>query len=188
MRAMSDPAPAIGADDAISATTASARHERLVDYVLAVIVLVFCGWVIWITQTAIPRGFRTDPLGPAAVPAIIAYSIAGLAVMLVVTRLFGMRWLRPQSVGVDESFAEAGATFSTTRLVAMALLSVAYLGSLEAVGYVLGSFVYGAAVLVVVGVRDPLRVLAPSAAFVALLYAVFELGLKVPLPAGPFGG
>lgn len=188
MHAIGDPASAIGADDAISATSPDARHERLVDYVLAAIVLAFCGWVIWITQTAIPRGFRTDPLGPAAVPAIIAYSIAALAGMLVVTRLFGMRWLKPQSVGVDESFAEAGTTFSMTRFAAMVLLSVAYLGSLEAVGYIVGSFVYGAALLVVVGVRDPLRVLAPSALFVALLYAVFELGLKVPLPAGPFGG
>lgn len=185
---MGDPAPVVGADDAISATSPDVRHERLVDYALAVVVFAFCGWVVWITQTAIPRGFRTDPLGPAAVPALIAYAIAGLAVALVLTRLFGMRWLKPQSVGLDESFPEPGATFSTARLVAMTILSALYLGSMETVGYVIASFLYGAAVLLVVGVRDPLRVLAPAALFVAVLYGVFELGLKVPLPPGPFGG
>ena len=164
------------------------RRQRLIDHVLALVILAFAGWVVWITQNQIPRGFRTDPLGPAAVPAMLAATIAVLALGLVLTRAFGMRWLKPSSVGEDEGFAEADGRFSALRLYGLIALSFAYLFAMEPLGYVIASLLYGVAILLLLRVRDPLRLLGIPIVFVAALYALFEMLLKVPLPAGPFAG
>ena len=166
----------------------ASRRQRLIDHVLSLVILAFSGWVVWITQNQIPRGFRTDPLGPAAVPAMLAGTIAVLAVGLVLTRAFGMRWLKPSSVGEDEGFAETDGTFSTMRLYGLIALSFAYLFAMEPLGYVIASLAYGLAMLVLLGVRAPVRLLGIPIVFVAALYALFGLLLKVPLPQGPFTG
>ena len=167
---------------------AATRRQRLIDHLLAIVILAFAGWVVWITQNQIPRGFRTDPLGPAAVPAMLAATIAVLAVGLVLTRAFGMRWLMPSSVGEDEGFAEADGRFSALRLYGLMALSFAYLFAMEPLGYVIASLAYGLAMLVLLGVREPVRLLGIPIVFVAALYALFSLLLKVPLPQGPFTG
>ena len=161
----------------------SAFRQRTIDVVLSAIVVAIAAWAWWIADSI--AGFRTDPLGPAAVPQLLAGGIALLAVGLAMTRIFAHRWLKPTSVGEDESFSvESGGSGSSVRLFGIVALSVAYLAAMEPAGYLLASPPYAAAILVLLGIRDPLRIAGAVLAMLVALYVVFQFGLGIPLPRG----
>ncbi len=164
-------------------------RERATDVVLALLLAAFSAWAWWTAETSIPRGMRTDPLGPAAVPILLAAAVGALAIGLGLSRLVPNRWLKPEAVGEDESFArETGGRFSWLRFGGLVALSVAYLGVAEPLGYLVASPLYAAAVLLLLGVRHWLRGGLAVAGTVLVLFLVFQFGLAIPLPAGLLGG
>lgn len=165
----------------------SAYRQRAVDVVLSVMVLAIAAWVWWTADSI--AGFMTDPLGPAAVPRFLSVAIGGLAVALGLTRLAAHRWLKATSVGEDQSFLEgSGGVGSSRRLLGLVGLSVVYLTLMEPAGYVLASPPYAVGILLLLGVREPRRIAAAVLAMVVTLYVVFQMGLGIPLPRGPFVG
>ncbi len=157
-------------------------RQQLIDVALSAVVFACAAWVWWISETI--SGFRTDPLGPAAVPRLLAGLIGALAIALAISRVVGRRWLKPTSVGEDETFATGEP--SPVRLFGVIILSAAYLAAMEPFGYILASPPYAAATLLLLGVRSPWRIAGAVAPMVVVLYITFQFGLGIPLPRGPF--
>ncbi len=164
-------------------------RQNWTDVGLGVVLVAFAAWAWWQANTTIPRGMRTDPLGPAAVPQLLAIAIGVLAAALALSRLVLNGWLKPTSVGEDEAFeAESGGTFSWVRFGGFSALSTAYLALLEPVGYLIVTPLYAAGVLLLLGVRNWLVGVLAILVMVATLYVLFQIGLNVPLPRGILEG
>lgn len=167
----------------------SLGRERTTDVVAGLLIALFSAWVWWTAETTIPRGMRTDPLGPAAVPQLIAIATGVGGLLLALSRVLPNPWLKPVSVGEDESFTEeSGGTFSWTRLIGVVAASAIYVAVFESVGYLITTPLYGLAILLLMGVRKPVNLAVAVLGVTAVLFAGFQLGLGIPLPSGPLGG
>lgn len=165
------------------------RRDRLVDVGIGTAIALFSAWVWWTARTTIPTGMRTDPLGPTAVPQLLALGTGALGLMLAVSRLVRNRWLQPDAVGENGPFVEeSGGTFSRLRFWGLIGLSALYLAALEPIGYLISTPAYGAMILLLLGVRSWPKVLFSVILMTAILYGIFQRALNVPLPGGVLEG
>ncbi|MDO9210608.1 MAG: tripartite tricarboxylate transporter TctB family protein [Deltaproteobacteria bacterium] len=73
------------------------------------------------------------------------------------------------------------------RVVFMAIFLLAYLIVFEIIGYTYATFLFFAAMIFFLQRSRMMGAVFFGAVFTALLYAIFKLWLKSPLPSGPFG-
>ena len=73
------------------------------------------------------------------------------------------------------------------RVVFMAIFLLAYLIVFEIIGYAYATFLFFAAMIFFLQRSRMIGAVFFGAVFTALLYAIFKLWLKSPLPSGPFG-
>jgi len=120
----------------------------------------------------LPAATAADPVGPRGFPGLLGLVILACGVALV---------LVPRA---EPDAAERGALAPRPLLGAIALTAL-YLAILEPVGYLLATPPYLAGLLLVQG-RVPARTLLLTALGVpAVLYALFAVAMRVPLPMGP---
>jgi putative tricarboxylic transport membrane protein len=120
----------------------------------------------------LPAATAADPVGPRGFPGLLGLVILACGVALA---------LVPRA---EPDAAERGALAPRPLLGAIALTAL-YLAILEPVGYLLATPPYLAGLLLVQG-RVPARTLLLTALGVpAVLYALFAVAMRVPLPMGP---
>ncbi|MBM4331587.1 MAG: tripartite tricarboxylate transporter TctB family protein [Deltaproteobacteria bacterium] len=86
---------------------------------------------------------------------------------------------------------QAGHTLFTReklgRVVFMAIILLVYLTLFEVIGYLLSTFLFFAATILFLQRGRFISIVIYGAAFTFLLYAIFKMWLKSPLPAGFLG-
>ncbi|MCS7235903.1 MAG: tripartite tricarboxylate transporter TctB family protein [Armatimonadota bacterium] len=120
----------------------------------------------------IARGFA-DRLGPAFVPRLLAGALAVLALALLVRAVGG----RSEATPPPEA--------RTGLLVVVLALLVGYALLMPKVGFLWATPVLLAAVLLALGVREPLPIALTAVGVTAALYGVFGRLLGVLLPGTP---
>lgn len=138
-------------------------------------VLVCFGIGILALTVGLPSATAADPVGPRGFPTLLALVVVACGVAL---------WL---GAGAPSTAADADArgALALRPLVGTVGLTALYLAVLEPAGYLLATPPYLAALLLIQG-----RVTARAFVFTvfglpAVLYALFAVAMRVPLPAGP---
>lgn len=147
---------------------------RRADLAAGLLLLAFAA-VYYQQSFLIVRGFASDRLGPAFFPRLLAGALAVLALALLARAVGGRS---------DPSPPPAA---RTGLLAATLVLLVAYALVMPRVGFLVASPVFFAAVLVCLGVREPVPVTAVAVGLTAVLYVVFGRLLGVLLPPGLLG-
>lgn len=141
----------------------------------------------WLATDALPTGLRLDPLGPAYFPRFVLISLAMLATALLVRSIWAARRgpATPSSTTPTAGETEAAPSpISYPRMLGVLALSIGYVLLMDALGYLVSSVLYVAAVLVLLRVRRPLAIALCAVGLPAVLYALFGWLLGVPLPGG----
>jgi hypothetical protein len=71
--------------------------------------------------------------------------------------------------------------------VLIGLISVAYLGLIEPIGFYPSSLITMVVIMLVSGIRDPKQLILIPIVFLAVIYALFTIGIDMAPPAGPLG-
>jgi hypothetical protein len=123
-------------------------------------------------------------------PRVLAAAVTAFALYAVVRDVRGIlaeshaTEPAPTEDVVPESGVEGrgGVGVAAVRVVAFCAVAVVSVWLLDWVGYYLASAVLLAGGVVVLGVRSPVKVVAYTAALIAVAYLLFSLVLGVPLP------
>jgi len=160
------------------------------DVIAAALLVAFGAFVVMI-GLKIPLGVATDPLGPRTFPVALGAGIALCGVLLVAGMLFFRR--APAGVGPglladmnpdeDEAAAESG-PFSLTRLVGAVAITAGYLAAFEPVGYLLSTWGYVLALMMLHGGAPGRSLLSTPPIVTLVLYLTFKYGLRIPVPEG----
>ncbi|HSF02541.1 MAG TPA: tripartite tricarboxylate transporter TctB family protein [Solirubrobacterales bacterium] len=146
----------------------STRGDRVVGAVL-----VCFGLALLALTLGLPAATEADPVGPRGFPGLLGLVILACGVALVL-------WPR-----AEPDAAERGALAPRPLLGAVALTAL-YLAILEPAGYLLATPPYLAGLLLVQDGRVPVRTFLLTALGVpTVLYALFAVAMRVPLPMGP---
>jgi len=124
---------------------------------------------------AITVGFASDRLGPTFFPRLLALSLAGCALALI------WRSVRGRS---DPSPLPP---VRTALLLGTVGLTVIYALALRPLGYLIATALYLAAIVRMLGYRNPVGFVGTAAGVTAALYLVFARALHVLVPMGPLG-
>jgi hypothetical protein len=143
------------------------------------------GAAIVVLSFDISVGRIRDPIGTRAMPIIVGSLIFAGGAALAARRL--VRWRReprllPPEGSTDE---QPDLPASTWRAVAMWALCFGYVWLLPAAGFPLLTPVLIAAGLLLMGIRQPVKLAAVSVLPVAFLFWLLDLVLNVRLPLGP---
>jgi len=117
-------------------------------------------------------------VGIAFFPLSMSIAIGGLAVLLLVGILKGRIPVKEKPI-----FGEGG----FPRVLTVVGFLLGYLILIEAIGYVPSTFLFFAAMVYFLARDRILKTLLTSAACTFILYAIFRLWLKSPLPTGLLG-
>jgi putative tricarboxylic transport membrane protein len=153
----------------------SARIQRAVSAVLVCFGLGVLGLAL-----RLPPATAADPVGPRGFPALLGLVILTCGVAL------GVAARRVPSASAPEGDAEARGVLAPRPLLGAIGLTAAYLAVLEPAGYLLATPPYLAALLLVQHGRVTPRAFVLTVLGVpAVLYALFAVAMRVPLPPGP---
>lgn len=125
---------------------------------------------------------RGGPVGPAAVPALVAVLLAVAGVLLVAKARRDLR-----RCGVPASAATPFPAGRLLRLAAMVGLLVGFALLLPVLGYVVMSTVLFTGAALLLGAPSPARTLAYGWTLAAVVFLVFDRLIGLTLPAGPWG-
>lgn len=145
---------------------------KLGDRVSAILLLAFAVTLFAYTFVFPPPAQPLDP-GVAAFPRMVSVMIGVLALMILV---------RPEE---GEALPRGSAAL---RVVVTILLLCVYAVALDSLGFVVTTFMFLLAELLLIGVRRPaLLILVPLGVSMGLFY-LFRTFLEVPLPVSGLGG
>lgn len=133
--------------------------------------------VLWVAAAGLPNP-AAQVYGPAFFPKVIAIAMGLSAVVLIATSLGQARTVA--SVAFDDWIRDPVRVFRFLLVPAMVIF---YVYTVDEIGFLLSASAVLAILLLALGVR-PLPTLAVTAGMVALIYAIFDLLLRVPLPRG----
>jgi putative tricarboxylic transport membrane protein len=140
-------------------------------------VLVCVGVGILALTVGLPSGTAADPVGPRGFPALLGLVLLACGVAL---------GLGPVAhpAGPDGD-ADARGALALGPLLGAVGLTALYLVVLEPAGYLLATPPYLAALLLIQGRITVRAFLCTVFGLPAVLYALFAVAMRVPLPAGP---
>jgi putative tricarboxylic transport membrane protein len=144
------------------------------------------GAAIVILAFDVPIGRVRDPIGTRTMPIVVGALICAGGVALAVRRL--LRW-RQDPVEIPAEGAEddqPDRPASAWRALSMWVLCFGYVALLSRGGFLILTPLLIAAGLWLMGVRQPVRLVAVSLVPVALMYWLLGIVLNVRLPLGPF--
>jgi hypothetical protein len=170
--------------------------------VLSLGLLVGCA-LGWLGTDTFEAALLVDPLGPAYYPRFVLLCIAALSVVLLVASIRGLRRkaadeepapqepLPASLAAIDGVGTQAVAEDVETlppvyypRLLSVLALSLGYALLLEGIGYFLSTVLYVIALLVMVRVRNPLRIAGCALGLPLVFQSLFQKLLGIPLPGG----
>ena len=118
-------------------------------------------------------------MGPRGFPALLGLVVLACGVAL------ASRAGRGSGGGAPEGDAEARGALALRPLFGAIALTAAYLAVLEPAGYLLATPPYLAALLLVQGRVTPRAFVLTVLGVPAVLYVLFAVAMRVPLPPGP---
>jgi putative tricarboxylic transport membrane protein len=134
--------------------------------------LIGLGLGVLVLAFQLPQATAADPVGPRGFPALLGLVVLACGVALAVL---------PQKAGD----AEPRGALAPRPLLGAIALTAAYLAVLEPAGYLLATPPYLAALLLVQGGVKPRAMILTALGVPAVLYVLFAVAMRVPLPPGP---
>lgn len=152
--------------------------EPVTEFLIAIaLVAVGVGFALRGLQLGVNLGDTTS--------AGLAPFVFGLALVLPATALVLGSRRQVQGRGVGARVQREGASFARLRGPALGLAAITgYTLLLPRLGYLLATFVFALALLFLLGWRG-VRGLVAAALLTALVFCLFSVALRVPLPPGP---
>jgi putative tricarboxylic transport membrane protein len=158
--------------------------DRLNRDVAAGLVLVAVAVIGILAARSIQAPVAVDPLGPKTYPEILL-GILGVLGVAIATQGFRNG---PGPAVDEEGEAQAGEEASAPlRTVGVLVLGVAYVTLLGPLGYLVATSAALFALLLILGLGQPVRAAVVGIGTTVFLYAFFDLLLQVPLPTGVLG-
>ena len=157
------------------------------------IILLISSAFYYYSTTGFPPPSKTENLGPAFFPTLLAAVLAFLALLLILNSLFfrgvsgkekegaviqGAERLEEDSFGVEQ--------ISYKFLLGTIGLSFLYVGLLSILGFLISTPLFLILLIRLLGYEKWVNNLAASAGLTAALYLLFATALGVSLPAGVF--
>lgn len=128
---------------------------------------------IFVVSADLPTG--TGETGAAFYPRVIAVLIAGFASLQLVRSVY------------DEGFqTRTLSREQARRVLAVIALVTVYVLSLPWFGFVTGTILFLVAGMLYSGARSPIRIGVAAVGLALVLYYVFAVFLRIPLPESPF--
>jgi putative tricarboxylic transport membrane protein len=149
-----------------------------VDRVVA-LVLIGLGLGVLVLAFGLPAATTADPVGPRGFPALLGIVVLACGVALAVAPHVG------SGGGAPRENTEARGALAPRPLFGAIALTAAYLAMLEPAGYLLATPPYLAALLLVQGRVAPRAFVLTVLGVPAVLYVLFAVAMRVPLPSGP---
>ncbi len=143
------------------------------------LVLVGLGLGVLVLAFGLPPATAADPVGPRGFPALLGLVMLACGVAL------GVAPGRARSAIAPEGDAEARGALALRPLFGAIGLTAAYLAVLEPAGYLLATPPYLAALLLIQGRVAPRAFVLTVVGVPAVLYVLFAVAMRVPLPPGP---
>ena len=173
----------------LSETAQPRRSLSYRELVLAAF-LVVSGGVVVVLSGEIMLGVQTDPLGPRFFPIALGAGIALCGLLLAAVEILFRgepSMAGPLSDASPEGEEDAG-PFSPARFVGAIAATALYVAAFDALGYLLATPPYIAAILLIHGgTRTRALLITPFVVTIAL-YVTFRFGLLIPVPDGPLEG
>ena len=160
--------------------------------IIGVILLIFSAFYYYSTSE-FPPPSKTENLGPAFFPTLLAATLAFLAILLIVNSIIfrgasgkdkggaviqGAERLEEDSFGAEE--------ISYTFLLGTICLSFLYVGLISILGFLISTPLFLIILIRLLGYEKWTNNLAASIGLTAALYLLFAAALGVSLPAGIF--
>jgi putative tricarboxylic transport membrane protein len=173
----------------LSETAQPRRSLSYRELVLAAFLVVSGGVVVALSMEITP-GVQTDPLGPRFFPIALGAGIALCGLLLAAVEILFRgepSMAGPLSDASPEGEEDAG-PFSPARFVGAIAATALYVAAFDALGYLLATPPYIAAILLIHGgTRTRALLITPFVVTIAL-YVTFRFGLLIPVPDGPLEG
>jgi len=158
-------------------TTDSTFNMKRIDQITAIILLLFSGYIIW-QSSQMPIQAQFGP-GRGFLPLWLGVILAVLSIALLFEAV-----KRPTDQDEPSPFPDKKGVLAVV-LVVVGL--IAYPLMMNALGYVLTTFIFVMFLMLAVQRNSILTTLLTSAIITLIMYLIFDLALKVRLPDGPFG-
>lgn len=149
------------------------------DFVVGIISILIGSFII-IQSAGLETKTSLDPAGPEALPVIVAWGM----VIIGIIHLIGA-WYANKVLGERKSSSSIKQKVEAYKpVVAMVVISLAYAGLMEILGYLILTPLLIGSILWVVNMRDLKKICKISIAMTVILYVVFTFGLQVDFPLG----
>jgi putative tricarboxylic transport membrane protein len=171
---------------AMGATGKRPRHEHA-ELVLALVLFVLAAYVAYFTATMTVIG-DSEP-GPQFFPTIIAAVLFATSIGIAVRVVRNARAVQVDvAAATPEETGDAPPRTDWRTLGIVVGTFVAFIIVLEPLGWLISAAGLYWGVCTALGAKNPLRVLAVSFIFSALVQIAFAMGLGLALPTGIIGG
>ncbi len=160
--------------------------------IIGVILLVFSAFYFYSTSE-FPPPSKTENLGPAFFPTLLAAALAILSLLLILTSFFFRDVSGKEKGGAviqgaerleEDSFSADDVSYKF--LFGTIVLSFLYVGVLSILGFLVSTPLFLIILIRVLGYEKWVNNLAASVGLTAALYLLFATALGVALPAGIF--
>jgi putative tricarboxylic transport membrane protein len=141
--------------------------------------LVCLGLGVLVLAFRLPAATAADPVGPRGFPALLGLVVLACGVAL------GVAPRASFPGGEPEADPQPRGALAPRPLLGAIALTAAYLAVLEPASYLLATPPYLAALLLVQGRVTPRAFVLTVLGVPAVLYALFAVAMRVPLPPGP---
>lgn len=157
--------------------------DKRADLAMALVVILVGAFYFFLaSQMRIGRTY--DPLGPAALPKILAIVFILGSLWIVINRLRTWRRTSGWRVEAEGEVDTPGYPASFKPVLLLVILTALYIGSLSVIGFVIATPLWLALGLLVLAVRSWKQIVGVSLGLTGILFLVFEILLKVHLPMG----
>lgn len=160
--------------------------------IIGIILIIFSAFYYFSTSE-FPPPSKTENLGPAFFPTLLAASLAILSLLLILTSFFFRREPGKEKGGAVIQGAErleedsfSADDVSNKFLFGTIAMSFLYVGVLSILGFLISTPLFLIILIRVLGYEKWVNNLAASVGLTAALYLLFATALGVALPAGIF--
>ena len=152
----------------------------LKEVIVGVVVILFSAWYYW--QAGFLPEKSADPLGPAALPRMLALAMIVFALAHIVVSYF-----RRERLAEDEEVDELSGSAKTQgnlRIAGVIVLTLLYIVGMDPLGYTISTVAYLLALTTLLGVRSVPSLAVSSLGLTVALVLLFAKFLGVLVPEG----